>query len=86
MHFLHYHPLMVTIHRIGNLTISVYADHAPPHFHVYGRGAESRIDLATMLEIEGNLPRQALAKAMEWALENQKVIEAEWNRLNVKRR
>lgn len=68
MHFMHYYLFMVTIHRIGNLTISVYADHALPHFHVYGRGAESRIDLATMLEIEGNLPRRALAKAIEWAL------------------
>lgn len=77
---------MVTIHRIGSLTISVYADHAPPHFHVYGVDAESRVDLRTLREIEGNLPRRELARAIAWALENRARIEAEWNRLNAKRK
>jgi len=77
---------MVTIHRIGNLSISVYADHAPPHFHVYAPGTESRIDLATLAEIEGDVPRKALAKAIAWAMENRNLIETEWNRLNAPRR
>ena len=77
---------MVTIHRIGRITISVYADHAPPHFHVYGPGTEARVDLATMAEIESSMPRKELAKAIAWALENRDQIETEWNRLNAPRR
>lgn len=77
---------MVTIKRLGRLTISVYADHALPHFHVYGVDAESRVDLVTLKEIEGNLARKELMKAIEWALEHRGEIEVEWNRLNTQRK
>ena len=73
---------MVTIHRIGRLKICVYADHAPPHFHVRAPGVEARIDLASLREIESTLPRRELVKAIEWAMANRNLIEAEWNELN----
>lgn len=73
---------MNTIYRDGKLKISVYADHAPPHFHVRTPQGDSAIDLATMAEIAGAADRKLLAKAIAWAFANRPLIEAEWKKLN----
>lgn len=73
---------MITLHRDGNLKISIYADHNPPHFHVETPDGKSLVEIATLAEMRGNAPRKMLAKAIEWALQNRARIEIEWNRLN----
>ncbi|MDD2611020.1 MAG: DUF4160 domain-containing protein [Giesbergeria sp.] len=82
MQILHYHKAMNTIYRDGKMKISVYADHAPPHFHVRTPDGDSAVDLATMMELAGCANRKLLAKAIAWALANRSLIEAEWNQLN----
>lgn len=82
MQILHYHKAMNTIYRNGKMKISVYADHAPPHFHVRTPDGDSAVDLATMMELPGCANRKLLAKAIAWALANRSLIEAEWNQLN----
>lgn len=73
---------MNTLYRTGKLKISVYPDHAPPHFHVRTPDGDSAVDLATMREIAGIANRKLLAEAIAWALANKPLIEAEWKRLN----
>ena len=58
---------MNTIYRDGNVKISVYADHAPVHFHVRTPDGDSAV---------------ALAKAIDWAWANKPLIPAEWDKLN----
>ncbi len=82
MQILHYHKAMNTIYRDGKMKISVYADHAPPHFHVRTPDGDSAVDLATMTELAGCANRKLLAKAIAWALANQALLQAEWNQLN----
>ena len=73
---------MNTIYRDGKMKISVYADHAPPHFHVRTPEGDSAVDLATMNALAGRANRKLLAKAIAWALANQSLLQAEWNKLN----
>jgi hypothetical protein len=62
--------------------ISIYADHAPVHFHVRTPDGDSAVDLATMAELAGCANRKLLAKAIVWALANKTLIQAEWDKLN----
>lgn len=73
---------MNTIYREGRLKISVYADHAPPHFHVRTPDGDSTVDLETLAETAGNANRKLLVRAIAWALANRPLIEAEWKKLN----
>ena len=73
---------MNTIYRDGNVKISVYADHAPVHFHVRTPDGDSAVELATMTELAGHANRKLLAKAIDWAWANKPLIQAEWDKLN----
>jgi len=70
------------IYRNGKMKISVYADHAPVHFHVRTPDGDSAVDLITLAEIAGNANRKLLSKAIAWALANRSLIQAEWDKLN----
>lgn len=74
--------IMNTIYRDGKMKISVYADHAPVHFHVRTPEGDSAVDLATLAELAGSANRKQLAKAIAWALANKELIKAEWDKLN----
>ena len=76
---------MNTLYRDGKLKISVYPDHAPPHFHVRTPVGDSTVDLATMAETAGAADRKLLARAIAWAIENKSLIEAAWTKLNGER-
>jgi hypothetical protein len=73
---------MNTLYRNGNLKISVYADHNPPHFHVRTPEGDSMIDLFSFVEIETGANKKQLAKAISWAITHQDELHAEWQRLN----
>ena len=80
---LHYNEPVNTIYRDGKMKISVYADHAPVHFHVRTPDGDSAVDLVTMAELAGCANRKLLAtKAIAWALANKPLIQAEWDKLN----
>ena len=75
---------MPTIRRFANCKISIYAnDHAPPHFHIEGRGFRLVIAIDIMAIIIGNARDAAkAADAMEWASLNTAFLRAEWARIN----
>jgi len=58
---------MNTIYRSGKLKISVYADHAPPHFHVRTPEGDSTVDLQALKVIAGRANSKLLAEANAWA-------------------
>jgi hypothetical protein len=48
---------MNTIYRSGKLKISVYADHAPPHFHVRTSEGDVTVDLQALTVTAGGANR-----------------------------
>lgn len=55
-----------------------YRDHAPPHFHaIYGEH-EATINIADG-EINGSLPKRALAHVQEWRVLHQSELSAAWS-------
>ncbi len=78
---------MPEICRLSDRTtrICMYADdHAPPHFHVEGRGWTASIDLQSLMTMRsrGQLQRARIREAIQWAQDNMEILEAEWRRLN----
>jgi len=73
---------MSTIYRQGKLVISVYVDHAPPHFHVRTPNGDAVVDLASMQQIAGAVDHKLFIQAIKWAIAHRSVILAEWKRLN----
>ena len=66
------------------MSIWVYADHMPPHFHFRSPDSNAIIDLRTMQVMRGTYDRKDLAAVLRWATEpeNTRLLEVEWNRLN----
>ena len=72
---------MPTIHRFGNCKISIYADdHAPPRFHIEGRGFRVLVEIETMTMRAGDARRAH--EAMTWDRANLALLRIEWARLN----
>jgi hypothetical protein len=71
-----------TLYRERKVKIAVYADHAPPHFHVHTPEGDALIDLRTMKVIAGTIDPKSLTLAISWAMQNRKLLETEWFRLN----
>lgn len=71
---------MPTIGAFYGLIIQMYfKDHAPPHFHaIYGEH-EALIAIGTLEVIGGQLPRRALALALEWAQEHRGELLEDWD-------
>jgi len=57
-----------------------YNDHAPPHFHAQYGEFEPTIDIDTLVVIQGELPRRALALIQEWAMIHRGELLANWAR------
>jgi len=74
---------MPVIHRIGSVSIRIYADdHRPPHFHIASPEFEVIVRLSDLTVIAGRAPHAALAPAMAWARQNRQLLAAKWNELN----
>ncbi len=74
---------MPVIHRIGSVSIRIYADdHRPPHFHIASPEFEVIVRLSDLTVIAGRAPQRALAPAMAWARQNRQLLAAKWNELN----
>ena len=68
------------------LSLWVYADHMPPHFHVRSPNSDALIDLRTLQVMRGTCDRKDLAAVLGWAsrAENKRMLESEWARLNAR--
>lgn len=74
---------MPTLVRIGNLKIQMFADdHNPAHFHVVTPDYEVLVQIGDFTVLAGSIDRRSYDAAVAWAIENRKVLEDEWNRLN----
>jgi hypothetical protein len=70
-----------TIRRFAVCKISVYADdHAPPHFHIEGRGFRAVVEIDTMTVRAGDVRRAS--DAMAWARENAGHLRDAWLSIN----
>lgn len=74
---------MPSIQRFSAFTVYVYADdHAPPHFHVVGRGFNAAINISTLQIQRGTLSPGILAEAITWAATNRTTLVNAWEDLN----
>ncbi len=74
---------MPTVARLGNILIRLYAeDHVPPHFHVVTPDGEVMVRIADLQVHAGSIDRKSLRVAIEWAMQNIDLLNAEWRRLN----
>ena len=62
----------------GILIQMFWRDHAPPHFHALYAEYEVLIDIKTLEQLEGNMPRRALALILEWASLHRKELLEDW--------
>jgi hypothetical protein len=62
----------------GILIRMFFNDHSPPHFHARYGEFEATIDIETLLVIEGELPRRALALVGEWGMIHRVALIENW--------
>jgi hypothetical protein len=69
--------------QLGAVSIRVYADdHAPPHFHVVGPDTDIQVAIETLQVMRGHFRAADLARAINWAAENQDLLRAKWSEYN----
>jgi hypothetical protein len=74
---------MVTLARVGNLKIQVFADdHYPWHCHIVSPDFEMLVDLDDLSILKGSRYRRQAAVALAWIEVNLDVARAEWKILN----
>ncbi len=76
---------MTRIHSLTSvLSIWVYTDHMPPHFHVRSPNSNCLVDVKTLRILRGRCDRKDFAAVVAWASDpaNMARIESEWRRLN----
>lgn len=68
----------------GRLSIWVYTDHMPPHFHVRSPNSNAQIDLRTLQVMRGRISRKDYAAVIDWASVpgNREALDHAWSRLN----
>lgn len=72
---------MPIISKFYGITIKMYfmqKEHNPPHIHAFYGEYVSVIDVNTLEEIEGNLPKKALKIVREWIEINKNEILEIW--------
>lgn len=63
----------------GILIKMFFADHNPPHFHVYYNEYKAIIGIGSLSIIDGSLPPRALGLTIEWASVHQEELQEFWN-------
>lgn len=77
---------MPEISRFFGIIIRMYFnDHAPPHFHAFYGDDEVEIGIDPIVKLSGYLPPRALALAIEWAVQHDKELMDNWDRLHTDR-
>ena len=76
---------MTRVHSLTSaLSIWVYADHMPPHFHVRSPKTNCLVEIRTLQVIRGKYDRKDYAAVVAWASDdaNMALIETTWRKLN----
>ena len=74
---------MPVLHRIGNVSLRIYADdHHPPHFHIVALDFQVLVRISDLAVIEGQARPAQIAQALAWARENQEMLALLWAELN----
>lgn len=74
---------MPTLHRIGSVTLRMYADdHRPPHFHVVGRDFQALVRISDLAVIAGQARPAQIAEALAWARAHREQLALTWAELN----
>lgn len=66
---------------IGFAIVFFFEDHAPPHFHVRGKGVEAKFELAdlALVEIKGTLRPAEIRAIRDWARRHLPALYRAWN-------
>ena len=62
----------------GILIYFYFREHNPPHFHAKYNEFEAIVDIKTLGVTEGKLPKKAQSLVIEWAIEHQEELMANW--------
>lgn len=64
----------------GGIKIGIcYADHNPPHFHVFrGKRKVASVDIREAVVTKGALPRALLHRVLGWCVSHTKELMADW--------
>jgi hypothetical protein len=74
---------MPEISRFFGIIIRMFFnDHSPPHFHAYYGDDEAEIGIKPVALVYGELPPRALSLAVEWAVQHDKELMDNWERLH----
>ncbi len=71
---------MPIISRFLGIVIYMYFnEHNPPHFHAQYNEFKAAIKINDLSLLEGKLPPKVLGLVIEWAIEHQDELLANWN-------
>jgi len=74
---------MPVLHRIGNVSLRIYADdHRPPHFHIVALDFQVLVRISDLAVIAGQARPAQIAQALAWAREHQELLALQWAELN----
>jgi hypothetical protein len=66
----------------GNEIYMYFADHNPPHVHIYCAEYAASVVIATGTTLAGTMPAKQLQAAREWIDEQRATLLAQWATLN----
>lgn len=74
---------MPTLHRIGAISIRIYADdHRPPHIHIVSPDFEVIVSLSDGSIIAGEARHLEIKEALDWVSANRERLTSLWIALN----
>lgn len=74
---------MPCIKIIDSIKIYIYArDHNPPHFHAMYAEFEELIEIKTLQNYSGQIPKKQRKKVIEWAKKHNAYLLAKWKEYN----
>ncbi len=66
---------------LGIIVYMYFNEHNPPHFHAEYNEYKASINIETLGVMNGKLPPKVLSLVVEWAMEHQDELRANWNNL-----
>ncbi|MFM8607339.1 MAG: DUF4160 domain-containing protein [Hyphomicrobiales bacterium] len=70
---------MPTLHRIGAISIRIYADdHRPPHVHIVSAEFEILVSISDGSIIAGKARQSEIREALKWVSWNREYLALKW--------
>lgn len=74
---------MPTIKKIDSIKIDIYSrEHSPPHFHAKYAEYEELIEIETLKNYAGKIPRAQRQKVIDWAANHKTFLMDVFKQLN----